>query len=259
MSCSDPTTTNSIRSAVSADIAVHPELHWRYLRLLPQHTFVLPNLDGFSHELREQMRQDLFQAEHLLALSTSNPPAINWHPELTNMLPLYTSGDGNCLLHAASLGMWGVHDRELALRRALHETLSDEVGSAPFRQRWLESKMKHADIMQSNNSEAVEWAELVRQSSHVPTRSEYGKDRFEYLEQIHIFVLAHILRRPIIVYADPVVRHAATDQAIYTASDEERIDGIYLPLLWPRNVECHRDPIVMTFHSAHFEIGRAHV
>jgi OTU domain-containing protein 7 len=28
-------------------------------------------------------------------------------------------GDGNCLLHAASLAMWGVHDRQLMLRRAL--------------------------------------------------------------------------------------------------------------------------------------------
>ena len=25
--------------------------------------------------------------------------------------PLATTGDGNCLLHAASLGMWGFHDR----------------------------------------------------------------------------------------------------------------------------------------------------
>ena len=31
--------------------------------------------------------------------------------------PLATTGDGNCLLHAASLGMWGFHDRLLTLRQ----------------------------------------------------------------------------------------------------------------------------------------------
>ena len=35
-----------------------------------------------------------------------------------------TTGDGNCLLHAASLAMWGFHDRLLTLRKALHTLLS---------------------------------------------------------------------------------------------------------------------------------------
>ena len=38
--------------------------------------------------------------------------------------PLNTKGDGNCLLHALSLAMWGVHDRHLRLRTALCAILS---------------------------------------------------------------------------------------------------------------------------------------
>lgn len=40
------------------------------------------------------------------------------------MWPLSTTGDGNCLLHAASLGMWGIHDRQLMLRKILYEMLT---------------------------------------------------------------------------------------------------------------------------------------
>jgi hypothetical protein len=38
--------------------------------------------------------------------------------------PLNTKGDGNCLLHALSLALWGVHDRHLRLRTALCAILS---------------------------------------------------------------------------------------------------------------------------------------
>ena len=43
-----------------------------------------------------------------------------------NFYPFFsaTTGDGNCLLHAASLAMWGFHDRLLTLRKALHTLLS---------------------------------------------------------------------------------------------------------------------------------------
>ena len=42
------------------------------------------------------------------------------------LIPLQTTGDGNCLLHAASLAMWGHHDRFHALRRAVRLTLEGQ-------------------------------------------------------------------------------------------------------------------------------------
>lgn len=41
---------------------------------------------------------------------------INAIPGCTHQLVLQTLGDGNCLSHACSLGVWGVHDRDARLR-----------------------------------------------------------------------------------------------------------------------------------------------
>ena len=34
----------------------------------------------------------------------------NWSEEAVELKSLYTNGDGNCLLHAASNGLWGIGD-----------------------------------------------------------------------------------------------------------------------------------------------------
>ena len=52
------------------------------------------------------------------------------------LLPLATVGDGNCLLHAASLGMWGYHDRLLTLRKALYRTLTSHLAKGAIKRRW---------------------------------------------------------------------------------------------------------------------------
>lgn len=41
---------------------------------------------------------------------------INAVPGCTPQLVLTTLGDGNCLSHACSLGVWGIHDRDSRLR-----------------------------------------------------------------------------------------------------------------------------------------------
>ena len=53
------------------------------------------------------------------------------------LVPLATSGDGNCLLHAASLGMWGFHDRLLTLRKALFRTLTGGLASGAIKRRYI--------------------------------------------------------------------------------------------------------------------------
>lgn len=61
-----------------------------------------------------------------------------------------------------------------------------------------------------------------------------------YLEDIHVFALANMLRRPIIVISLETIRNI------------QPIDlrGIYLPLL--ATEPCIRDPIVIGFHNYHF-------
>ena len=53
------------------------------------------------------------------------------------LVPLATSGDGNCLLHAASLGMWGFHDRLLTLRKALFRTLTGGLANGAIKRRYV--------------------------------------------------------------------------------------------------------------------------
>jgi len=57
--------------------------------------------------------------------------AINWCapvsagpvPEMARLYALDTDADGDCLLHALSLGLGGFHDRLHTLRAALHHTV----------------------------------------------------------------------------------------------------------------------------------------
>ena len=110
-------------------------------------------------------------------------------------------GDGNCLLHAASLAMWGVHDRELRLRRSLKREMEGAHGKA-FQTRWRQTRshiLGEAGLVDG-------WLSLKRQTTVTPQAGKQGKIEFKYLEQLHIFALAHLLRRPIIVYDDRYLR-----------------------------------------------------
>lgn len=69
---------------------------------------------------------------------------------------------------------------------------------------------------------------------------------YSSLEEIHIFVIANILKRPIIVLSDPMVRSLAGHSI-----QPDNFGGIYLPLLWdPRH--CCKHPVVLGYHMAHF-------
>ncbi len=62
-----------------------------------------------------------------------------------------------------------------------------------------------------------------------------------YLQDIHIFAISNLLRRPIIVLGLPVVREVTPSF----------IRGIYLPLL-NNPIDCIKEPIIITFHDFHF-------
>eukprot|EP01130_Rhizamoeba_saxonica_P002382 TRINITY_DN12195_c0_g1_i1.p1 TRINITY_DN12195_c0_g1~~TRINITY_DN12195_c0_g1_i1.p1 ORF type:complete len:588 (-),score=130.72 TRINITY_DN12195_c0_g1_i1:1313-3076(-) len=248
MSRASPAIANQIRDMVASDIAVDEEREWCILDASPDWTFTLPDISTYSEEFQDKIKKDWFQTDHIRTLEESN--IINWNQELTTMYPLFTTGDGNCLLHAVSLGMWGIHDRKLVLRDALNKTMKSER----FRERWENIRKTSYeglsnDIIQQRLDS--EWERLNSNTSLETTIDEYGMNRFQFLDQLHVYVLAHILRRPIIVYAESVVRDPLTDMVAYTPEDKDRMDGIYLPTLWPAYA-CRKDPLALTFHSAHF-------
>ena len=67
------------------------------------------------------------------------------------------------------------------------------------------------------------------------------------LEESHIFVLANVLRRPIIVYGVPKARSFSTEGSMQNIN----FHGVYLPLLWGSQL-CHKPPLCLGYGISHF-------
>lgn len=73
-----------------------------------------------------------------------------------------------------------------------------------------------------------------------------GMMQYRYLEQVHVFVLANILRRPIIIVGDPFLSGISGE----TLEPNDFV-GIYLPI-FHSPPSCHRSPVVLGFIVDHF-------
>ncbi|KAM9312510.1 OTU domain-containing protein 7A isoform 2-T2 [Gastrophryne carolinensis] len=223
---------------------------------LPIYTFQLPDLSVYSEDFRVFIERDLIEQSTMVALEQAG--RLNWWSTTCSsckrLLPLATTGDGNCLLHAASLGMWGFHDRDLVLRKALYTMMRNgaERDALKRRWRWQQTQQNKEDEWER------EWNELLKLASSEP-RTHFSKNGgsgggvdnaedpvYESLEEFHVFVLAHILRRPIVVVADTMLRDSGGE-----AFAPIPFGGIYLPLEVPPN-RCHCSPLVLAYDQAHF-------
>lgn len=227
------------------------------------------SLSSFFHPSRKFIEKDLIENSTLLALESSH--RLNWWASAficQKLWPLSTTGDGNCLLHAASLAMWGFHDRKLTLRAALYSLLAFGEFREPLWRRWRfqQTKLnKQAGFVYSEGEWKKEWGEIVAMASPEPRQSsdsgvatrrrscvvdprsaEKDNVTYESLEEIHILALAHVLRRPIIVVSDTMLRDMNGE-----AMAPITFGGIYLPFEVPSE-ECHRSPLLLTYDTAHF-------
>lgn len=57
-------------------------------------------------------------------------------------------GDGNCLMHATSMYMWGVQDTDLLLRKTLQEVLRTS-DTRNFKFRWQLESVKSTEFIQT--------------------------------------------------------------------------------------------------------------
>ena len=187
---------------------------------------------------------------------------LNWWAstgKLPTLEPLATSGDGNCLLHAASLYMWGLPDQDLILRTHLHRMLTDSIQKEGIHRRWkylTDSRNQEAGGLTFSDEEwEFEWHEIMRictnQTRRRPTtdslrRYSTLRPHYESLEEVHVFGLSHVLRRPIIIVADEYLRDMNGEPLapIY-------FGGIYLPLEWSPP-SCFKSPLVLAYDSSHF-------
>uniref|UniRef100_A0A673CPU9 ubiquitinyl hydrolase 1 n=1 Tax=Sphaeramia orbicularis TaxID=375764 RepID=A0A673CPU9_9TELE len=213
-------------------------------------------------ELTEQIRREIAASLHqrkgdfacyflsdlvtftLPAELEEESPIINWSLELgtrldSRLYALWNRTAGDCLLDSVLQATWGIYDKDSVLRKTLHDSLHD--CSHWFYTRWKEWESWYSQSFGLHFSLREEqwqedWAFILSLASQ-PGAS---------LEQTHIFVLAHILRRPIIVYGVKYYKSFRGETLGYT-----RFQGVYLPLLWEQSF-CWKSPIALGYTRGHF-------
>lgn len=159
-----------------------------------------------------------------------------WHAHgAAQMVPLYTSADLNCLLHACSLTLAGVRDSmrlpdcdgRCFLRDLLYRALS-------------KSERLREAVSNPRFSSGTETETGPARLEEVLSRA--CKDRVT-LDGAHIFAMANVLRRPIICHAPPDIEGR---EVRHTLAVPFRMSGIYLPLMW-EPASTSPDPLVVAY------------
>ncbi len=214
-----------------------------YFNVTPSFTLTIPSLHKYPREFRAYVSRRL--VDQVVKEDLENAMVINWCKEATIFLPLSTTGDGNCLLHSASLGMWGFQDRQFILRKAVHSALINKKGTSLY-PRWMEwhrKEMASIGLKLGRDELGREWDQVMTSVSMETNRN----GNLRGLEQFHIFVLANVLRRPIILYSQQKIRSATE----FTTLQQISFQGLYLPLLWDPKL-CKRTPLPIAFSGGHF-------
>ncbi|XP_061787426.1 ubiquitin thioesterase Zranb1-like [Nerophis lumbriciformis] len=207
-------------------------------------TFTLPaDIEDLPPAVQEKLFDEVLDRDVQKELEEESP-IINWSLELATRLDsrlyaLWNRTAGDCLLDSVLQATWGIYDKDSVLRKTLHDSLHD--CSHWFYTRWKEweswysqSFGLHFSLQEEQWQE--DWAFILSLASQ-PGSS---------LEQTHIFVLAHILRRPIIVYGVKYYKSFRGETLGYT-----RFQGVYLPLLWEQSF-CWKSPIALGYTRGHF-------
>ena len=218
-------------------------------------TFYLGEVEFRTQELREFAPRVFFESSHLKYLSDR----LKWwnkYGDFAPLAPLRTQGDGNCLLHAVSRAVFGVEDEGLILRRLLHTFLSNPVEVRPLKARWKRQQAVlngHAGFEFDASEWENEWQTIVSLASldiSIPEPNLNSADipslPYKSLEEIHIFALAYVISRPIIVIANSMLQDVDG-----RAISPVYFGGVYLPLDRDPK-ECYHIPVVLTYCCSHF-------
>uniref|UniRef100_A0AAZ3R158 ubiquitinyl hydrolase 1 n=1 Tax=Oncorhynchus tshawytscha TaxID=74940 RepID=A0AAZ3R158_ONCTS len=203
---------------------------------MPIYTFQLPDLSVYSEDFRTFIEKDLIEQSTMMALEQAG--RLNWWATMCTsckrLLPLATTGDGNCLLHAASLGMWGFHDRDLVLRKSLYGMMKSGAEREALKRRWRwqqTQQNKESGLVYTEEEWEREWNELLKLASSEPrTHSRVDNSEDPVYEMV----------------ADTMLRDSGGE-----AFAPIPFGGLYLPLEVPPNL-CHCSPLVLAYDQAHF-------
>jgi len=128
---------------------------------------------GGLREERERFRSELDDIDQLGCKYLASLRDRILQEQNHFVLPLNTTGDGSCLLHACSRAIWGVELFSGLLRQKVAEELEENKS-------WYVERVGEGD-----------WQTGVTQA----------KQRSAYLTTLHIVALSHVIQRPILLYA----------------------------------------------------------
>ena len=250
-SASAPDIAAALRNLLVDQVATHPENGIRYVSETPP-SFVVPQ---FAEKEMQGMVDKLLIDDYVTAHTTSEG-ILNWDrmggeggvegspgSGASKSVVLHTLGDGNCLCHAASLLLWRIHDRETLLRSCIGATLMPESGDgssvgeikARFYAERSRTDVALGILPPEEEALAIQWDEQlgIVMTEHSASR------RAGYLSELHAFVLANVLRRPIVLLGG--------QDALLSG-----MVGVYLPLLWRDPDLVSKAPLLLMFNGAHF-------
>ncbi|KAL3317608.1 hypothetical protein Ciccas_003733 [Cichlidogyrus casuarinus] len=208
------------------------------------HTFALPSeLHFLPSNVRALLLHDLSDQQVQQELE-EEAKAINWwavqgHKESSRLYAVWNRSSGDCLLDSVLQACWGVFDRDNHLRQALAESMRS--CESYFYPRWRDYEIRQTSLSLPDYEPMDfqferDWQALCHTASQ-PRES---------LEQFHVFVLAHLLRRPIIIYGVKLINNFRAEPIGIA-----HFQGIYLPLLWQKSF-CSKTPIFLGYTKGHF-------
>ncbi|XP_066914810.1 uncharacterized protein [Clytia hemisphaerica] len=202
-------------------------------------TIMLPH--GFTNNLIKYI------SDYSLLRSMEKKSAINWNPNVKPLLPVYVEDDGNSLIHSVSVYIFGLQDKAHILRQAIFQIMNMESRDGDYYTRWVNDHQQC--LMALQRSSPKDYNKEFNKSweyylSNVKDQNPHPRTKkYASIEAIHIFILANIIGRPIIVYA------GYGDQE--ESANAIRLEGIYLPLMRsPEN--CARSPVLIGYNSDNF-------
>ncbi|XP_048413758.1 tumor necrosis factor alpha-induced protein 3-like [Stegostoma tigrinum] len=235
-----------LRGAISEDI-VRPTsgklLH--HLKSLHEYTLQLYSTKGYQRRFRRSLEQALFDEEVCQTLQEAR--VLNWSREVRRQFPLKVPGEGNSLLHSVSLYMWGVQDTDLVLQKIFHEALV-KTHDTNFKLRLQTEYRKDQrffdpDLLHHQKIWDQEWQNVIESSNPATPASHSFANIYQ---DVHIFVLANIIRRPIVVIGKSEGRSKSISETMMPSPA-----GIYLPLHWPPH-RCYASPILLGYARQYF-------
>jgi hypothetical protein len=170
------------------------------------------------------------------------PVIVNKNNERKRVGPLYamsTTADGNCLLHAISICLWGVEDSNSGPRSQsevsiIRSALKDfMIANREFLFIHYKAAEKRFDAVMLGGIETPE-SEYVKQFDN---EIAFLDDNRCYLSALHVYCMANMLRRPIIVYANP--------------NPNGIMRGIYTPTMFPPQ-KTYPFPLTLIWMGNHF-------